>query len=123
MTIAKFSPLSSPSQKGVTITQIGITKIGIPIWMDRKIWDPNFSDPDFSDPDFGDPDFSDPDFGDEVMESEFLHFQKMRTKIARFRLFAKCPKGASTSSSKIEECQNGETASARMMRAQRWKAP
>jgi hypothetical protein len=113
MTIAKFSPLSSPSQKGVTITQIGITKIGIPIWMDRKIWDPNFSDPDFSDP----------DFGDEVMESEFLHFQKMRTKIARFRLFAKCPRGASTSSSKIEECQNGETASARTMRAQRWKAP
>jgi hypothetical protein len=29
MTIVKFSPLSSPSQKGVTITKIGIAKIGI----------------------------------------------------------------------------------------------
>jgi hypothetical protein len=39
MTIVKFSPLSSPSQKDVTITKIriakiGIAKIGIPIGMD-----------------------------------------------------------------------------------------
>jgi hypothetical protein len=35
MTIVKFSPLSSLSQKGVTIAKIGIAKIGIPIGMDR----------------------------------------------------------------------------------------
>jgi hypothetical protein len=29
LTIVKFSPLSSPSQKGVTITKIGIAKMGI----------------------------------------------------------------------------------------------
>jgi hypothetical protein len=74
MTIVKFSPLSSPSQKGVTITKIGITKIGIPIGRDESLklgsqlgWIAKIGIPIFTN-------FSDPNFGDEVMESENFAF-------------------------------------------------